>query len=62
VTEANEWFVQAGSEGQWVTVTRKHPDRDEAIEHLEWYRLTAHSTLYRLVRETTVVTITVEDI
>ncbi|MBD3004813.1 hypothetical protein [Streptomyces sp. 5-10] len=62
ITEVDEWFIEAGSDGKWVPVTTKMRSREEAVEHLEWYRMTAlPSTSHRLVRETTVVTRTVED-
>lgn len=61
--ERTTWTVQAGADGKWIDVSTPTPDHEEAVEMLAWRRLVAQpSATYRLVRDTTVRTRTVESI
>lgn len=60
-TERSTWTVQAGAGGMWIDVSTPTPDRAEAVEMLAWRRSVAQpSVAFRLVRDTTVHTRTIE--
>ncbi|MFF7643837.1 hypothetical protein [Streptomyces canus] len=62
-TEYTSWTVQAGADGKWIDVSTPTPDHEEAVEMLAWRRSVAQpSATYRLVRDATVHTRTVEAI
>ncbi|THA79762.1 hypothetical protein [Streptomyces sp. A0592] len=57
------WWVEAGSDGQWRSVSEPCDERDMALERLRWCRVHAPPAVsYGLVRRTTRVTMAVEDI
>ncbi|MDH6522037.1 hypothetical protein [Streptomyces sp. SAI-090] len=61
--ERSTWTVQAGADGKWIDVSTPTPDHEEAVAMLAWRRSVAQpSVTYRLVRDTTVHTRTVESI
>jgi len=60
-SEASAWTVQAGADGMWIDVSTPTTDHEEAKEHLAWRNSVAQSSVtFRLVRDTTVHTRTVE--
>lgn len=62
-SEASTWTVQAGADGKWIDVTTPTSDHEEAKEHLAWRNSVAQpSVTFRLVRDTTVHTRTVEPV
>ena len=61
--ERSTWTVQAGADGKWIDVSTPTPDHGEAVAMLAWRRSVAQpSVTFRLVRDTTVHTRTVESI
>ncbi|MEU2080080.1 hypothetical protein [Streptomyces sp. NPDC013489] len=54
--------VEVGLNGQWRPASGPYGERAQALAQLEWSRaLAAPAVSYRLIRETTTVTTTIED-
>lgn len=59
--EYTTWTVQAGVDNRWIDVSTPTPDHAEAVAMLAWRRSVAQpSVTFRLVRDTTVHTRTIE--
>ncbi|MFJ3950263.1 hypothetical protein ACIPXV_09360 [Streptomyces libani] len=61
--EENTWTVQGSVNGKtWRDMTSPYTDRDASLDRLQQFRAAAQpSVRYRLVRDTTVVTRSVEE-